>query len=69
MKYRPGEVGVKHAPEQRQVVVGRGDQRGVEEREADLVAGAVDDDVRRLLAAVGEDDACARSAARCSAWA
>ena len=45
---------MEDAPEQRQVVVGRRDQVGVEERERDLVAGAVDDDVGVLLAAVGE---------------
>ena len=47
---------VEDAPEQRQVVVGRGDQALVEERERDLVAGAVDDDVGLDLAAVGEHD-------------
>ena len=46
---------MKDAPVEREVVVGRGDQIRGEEREADLVAGAVDDDVRRLFAPVGED--------------
>ena len=50
-----GQRGMEDAPVEREVVAGRGDQRGVEEREADLVAGAVDDDVRALLAAVLED--------------
>ena len=42
-----GQVGVEDAPVERQLVVGRGDAGRVEEREADLVARAVDDDVGR----------------------
>ena len=53
-KKTPVDVRVEHAPEERQVVVGRGDQRRVEERERHLVARAVDDDVGLDLGAVGE---------------
>jgi len=45
---------MKHAPEQRQVVSRRRDQIRIEEREADLVARAVHDDVGVDLASVGE---------------
>ena len=41
----------------------------VEERERDLVARAVDDDVGVHARAVGELDLVAVEAARCSAWA
>ena len=54
-----GDVGVEDAPEQLDVVVGRGEQVVVEEGEGDLVAGAVDDDVGVRLAAVGEAHAIA----------
>ncbi len=40
-----GDVGVEDAAEELDVVVGRGDEVGVEEGEGDAVAGAVDDDV------------------------
>ena len=64
----PGQLGMKDAPEQREVVVRRGDQRRVEEREADLVARAVDD-TSTSLRCRRRTRRCARSAARCSAWA
>ena len=54
-------VGRDDAPVERDPVVGSRDQRRVEEREADLVAGAVDRQVDLLLAAVDEAD---RPAAR-----
>ena len=44
---------------ERQPVVGRREDLRVEEREGDLVAGAVDDEVDLLLAAVGEADGAA----------
>jgi len=47
------------APEEVQPVARRGDQALVEEREAHLVTGAVDDEVDLLLAAVGEPHALA----------
>jgi hypothetical protein len=59
---------VHDAPEQVDPVVGRRDEVGVEEREGDAVAGAVDDDVDVLAGAVGELDLVAVGA-RCSAWA
>ena len=51
-----GVVRMEDAPEQLDVVVGRGDEVLVEERERDLVARAVDDDVGLDAAAVGELD-------------
>ena len=47
---------MEDAPEQLDVVVGRGEEVVVEEREADLVARAVHHDVGVHLAAVGEAD-------------
>ena len=49
------DLGMEHPAVQRQVVVGGRDQVLVEEREGDLVAGAVDDEVDVLLdRAIGE---------------
>ena len=47
---------VEHELEERQLVVPGGDEVLVEEREGDLVARAVDDEVGVDLAAVGEPD-------------
>jgi hypothetical protein len=51
---QPGVVGIDHAVVQGDLVVLRGDQVRVEEREADLVAGAVDDRVDLFDGAVDE---------------
>ena len=56
MKKRPPISGMKDAPEQLDVVVGRGQEVLVEEREGDLVAGAVHDHIGVHLAAVREPD-------------
>ena len=50
---------MEHAAEERQVVLLCGEEVLVEERERDLVAGAVDDDVGLLRGPVGEADAVA----------
>jgi hypothetical protein len=55
-----GHAGLHHPLEQRQAMVGVGDQgRIVQEREADLVAGGEDDHVHGLDAVVGEADVAA----------
>jgi hypothetical protein len=60
MKYSPGTVGVEHPLVEPDLVVSAGVKKvTVEEGEGDLVSGAVDNQVGRDTAAVGEDHAVA----------